>query len=104
LDDHEAVHLSLVGGALGVGGISIREQETEGFGQACGALAGIGIGLAAAMAATRFVESLLYAVSPRDPAVFVATTTLLIVVAVCACWVPARRAAQVNPVEALRAE
>jgi putative ABC transport system permease protein len=68
------------------------------------ALAGIGIGLAAAMAATRFVESLLYGVSPRDPAVFVATTTLLIVVAVCACWVPARRAARLNPVEALRAE
>jgi len=52
----------------------------------------------------RLIESLLYNVSPRDPAVFTATAVALFGVATFACWLPARRAARVSPVEALRAD
>jgi len=67
------------------------------------ALAGIVVGFGAALAGSRLVESLLYGVSPRDPAIFALTTLMLLVVALVACWVPARRAARINPVETLRA-
>jgi predicted permease len=68
------------------------------------ALAGIGVGLLAALAGGRLITSLLYEVSPRDPAVFAATALTLLAVAVAACWLPARRAARVDPLIALRAE
>jgi ABC-type antimicrobial peptide transport system permease subunit len=68
------------------------------------ALAGVLVGLAAALAGGRLIASLLYDVSPRDPAVFAATAVTLFGVAVLACWLPARRAARVSPVEALRAD
>jgi putative ABC transport system permease protein len=68
------------------------------------ALAGIFAGLAAAFAGSRFIASLLYDVNPRDPAVFAATTVMLFGVAMLACWLPARRAARVSPVEALRGD
>jgi ABC-type lipoprotein release transport system permease subunit len=48
--------------------------------------------------------SFLYGVSPFDPVTFLAVPGLLVVVAVLACYLPARRATQVNPIEALRAE
>jgi putative ABC transport system permease protein len=67
-------------------------------------LTGVVAGLAVAFAGTRLIESLLYGVTARDPGVFAATTALLVVVALVACWLPARRAARLNPVEALRAE
>jgi putative ABC transport system permease protein len=67
------------------------------------ALAGIVAGLGAAFATGRLLESLLYGISPRDPGVFIATTLTLLAVAVCACWIPARRAASIDPTEALRA-
>ena len=67
-------------------------------------LAGITAGLAAALAGGRLIESLLYDVSPRDPAVFAATTLTLLGVAVLACWLPARRAARLNLVEVLRTD
>ena len=67
------------------------------------ALAGIGVGTVGALAAGRFVESLLYDISPRDPWVFAAIVLLLLGVAMLACWLPARRASRLNPVEALRA-
>ena len=68
------------------------------------ALAGIAVGLAAAVAGSRLIGSLLYGVSPRDPGVFVATTLVLLGVALLACWLPARRAARLSPLEALKAE
>ena len=67
-------------------------------------LAGIVVGLVTALALGRMIESLLYGVSARDPAVFAATTLLLLTVALLACWLPARRAARLSPLEALRAE
>ena len=71
-----------------------------------GVVAGAGIvaGLATAFAGSRLIESLLYGVSPRDPAVFAATTAILLAVALIACWLPARRAARLSPLEALRTD
>ena len=63
---------------------------------------GIAVGLGAAFAGGRVIESLLYRVRPRDPLVFFATSTVLFGVAVAACWLPARRAARLNPVDTLR--
>jgi len=68
------------------------------------AAAGIAVGLAFALAGSRLIESLLFDVSPRDPVVFAATAITLFAVALVACWLPARRAGKVNPVDALRAE
>jgi predicted permease len=62
------------------------------------------VGLAAALAATRFVESILYGLKPTDPATIVASMALLLTVAAIAAYLPARRAAGINPVEALRCE
>lgn len=66
------------------------------------ALIGIGVGLAGAFGLTRVITSLLYDVSATDPLTFVAISLLLALVALIACWVPARRASRVNPIEALR--
>jgi ABC-type antimicrobial peptide transport system permease subunit len=68
------------------------------------ALAGVLVGLATAFAGGRVIQSLLYGVSPRDPRVFAGTTVLLLGVVVLACWVPARRAAKLSPLDALRTE
>jgi putative ABC transport system permease protein len=67
-------------------------------------LAGITVGLVTAFAGSRLIESLLYHVSPRDPTVFAATTVILLGVALLACWLPARRAARLSPLDALRTE
>jgi putative ABC transport system permease protein len=61
-------------------------------------------GLAAALVGSRVLGSLLYGVSARDPRVFTATTLALLAVALFACWLPARRAARLNPLDALRAD
>ena len=66
--------------------------------------AGATAGLAAALAGSRVIESVLYGVGARDPAVFAATTALLLLVGLLACWIPARRASRLSPVEALRQE
>jgi putative ABC transport system permease protein len=68
------------------------------------ALAGMAIGLATALAGSRLIESLLYGVDSRDPGVFAATTLTLFAVALLACWLPARRAARLDPLDALRAD
>lgn len=65
---------------------------------------GLGIGVLLAVAATFMLKSLLYGVSTHDPLIFVAVSLLLLGVAIIAGFVPARRAAQVDPMTALRAE
>ena len=67
-------------------------------------LLGIVAGLIAAYAGSQLIRSLLYGVSPRDPIVFSLTTATLLVVALLACWLPARRAARLSPLQALRTE
>jgi putative ABC transport system permease protein len=65
---------------------------------------GGGIGIVVALVATRFVASLLYGLTPADPGTFAAVASLLIGAAALASWIPARRAARVDPMAALRYE
>ena len=67
------------------------------------ALIGIGIGITGALALTRIIASLLYDVKATDPLTFAGISFLLAFVTLIACWIPARRAARVDPIEALRA-
>jgi putative ABC transport system permease protein len=117
------VALALAGvGVYGVIAYSVAERTHEigirvALGASRGDLAGmvmgqgmvmtaIGLiaGLAGAVFATRFLSSLLYGIQPRDPLVLVAAALVLGVVAMMACWVPARRAMRVDPMVALRHE
>jgi putative ABC transport system permease protein len=117
--------LALLLSAVGIYGVmwnSVRQRTTEiGIRLALGAAPdrvvrevlaegarltamGIGIGLALALAASRALSSLLFSVRPTDPPTYAAVALALSAVALLACYVPARRAARVDPMTALRAE
>ncbi|HEY6931109.1 MAG TPA: ABC transporter permease [Thermoanaerobaculia bacterium] len=91
------VRMALGAQASQVGRLVLKEGVTL-------AALGLGMGLLAALAVARLVRSLLVEVSPADPMIFAAVILLLGGAALLACWLPARRAARLNPVEALRSE
>jgi putative ABC transport system permease protein len=68
------------------------------------ALIGIVAGLAGSFALTRYLGTLLFGVRATDPATFAAVSALLMIVALIACYIPARRAMRVDPIMALREE
>jgi len=65
---------------------------------------GAAVGLVAALALTRLMGTMLYAISAADPLTYLCVVVLLFLVSMAACWLPARRAAGINPVDALRHE
>jgi putative ABC transport system permease protein len=66
--------------------------------------AGLAGGALAAVAIGSYVSSLLFEVSPRDPVAFAIAAAMLVAVSALACWIPARRASGVNPLDAIRYE
>ena len=65
---------------------------------------GTAIGLIASVMAVRLMSSMLYGIKPSDPAAFLGSAVLVILVAIAASWIPARRAASIDPMQALRTE
>ena len=67
-------------------------------------LIGLAVGLIGALSLTRVMGAILFNVSPTDPATYAGVTVLLLAIGLLASYLPARRAAMVDPVEALRAD
>ncbi len=65
---------------------------------------GLAIGMAASLAATRALKTALYGVSATDPRTFMSVAAVLVMVALLACWIPARRASRLDPIVVLREE
>jgi putative ABC transport system permease protein len=93
-----------IGIRLALGADALRVRNMILFQGMSVALIGVVIGLASAFGLTRVIASFLFGVTARDPAVFVAVPVLLVAVAMFGIWFPARRAARVDPVIALRTE
>ena len=91
------VRLALGAIPAGVAGMMARQGGIV-------ALAGVAAGLAGSLAGGRLLDSMLYGVRANDPAVLTVTTVAALAVALCACWLPARRASKLDPVQALRSE
>jgi ABC-type antimicrobial peptide transport system permease subunit len=68
------------------------------------AIAGVAIGIPAALAASRLLATQLYGVQPHDPLSYAATVSVLAFAVLIACFIPARRATSVSPMDALRVE
>jgi ABC-type antimicrobial peptide transport system permease subunit len=86
--------------ALGATPRSVRSMIVRDGGKL--AVAGIALGCAGAIAATRFLQSLLFEVSATEPLVFAGAAALLAIVGVIASWMPAHAATKVDPLEAVR--
>jgi ABC-type antimicrobial peptide transport system permease subunit len=65
---------------------------------------GLAIGIPIALSSTRILKSLLYELSPLDPAAITTAVAAVVVMTLAAVWLPARRATKINPMQALRAE
>jgi predicted permease len=88
--------------ALGADRVHVmRKMLMDGMGPA---VLGLIVGLAASLEVGRWMRDLLYEIHPLDPAVFVAVAVVLLAVAAFACFIPARRASRLDPMQALRAE
>jgi ABC-type antimicrobial peptide transport system permease subunit len=79
----------------------MRKMLMDGMGPA---VLGLAVGLAASLEAGRLMRDLLYEIKPLDPMVFAAVAAVLLAVAAFACFVPARRASRLDPMQALRTE
>ena len=88
--------------ALGAGSANVLGMVLSEAGRM--ALLGVGIGLVAAFALTRLMSSILFGVSTHDPLTYLGVAALLMLVALAACYIPARRATRVDPMVALRYE
>ena len=95
---HEiGVRMALGAGERHVLGLVVRQGLVT-------TLAGTAIGLAGALALSRSIQGLLFGVTATDPLTFAAVAAMLLGVTIVACYLPARRAARVDPTEALRSE
>ena len=86
-------------------GAQARRVQAMVVGQGARVLAvGVALGLLAAAASTRALQSLLFGIGALDPITFVGVAGAMVLVGLLAAWVPARRASRVDPVEAIRGE
>jgi ABC-type antimicrobial peptide transport system permease subunit len=88
--------------ALGADSASIRQMILREGAAVIGI--GVAVGLAGALIATRFLQTLLFEIRPGDPLTLVSVSALLSIVGLAACYLPARRATRIDPLVALRTE